>query len=83
MSSLFGLVRASEAKHFRARPASDDPSQAGLGDWNSSCAKARISDSGACLQFDEVELDRSKIPGKARWAMSWIEELSSPSFLLA
>ena len=35
-SNLSGLVKESEAIYFRAREASIDPSQAGLGDWNSS-----------------------------------------------
>ena len=39
----------------------------------------RISAAGAVRQLKEEELDRSKIPRKARWLISWIGALSELS----
>ena len=65
-SNLSSLVNANEVVHLRALTTFGVLNQSGLGDLYRYWANARTLGTGAIHQFEEVALERSKVPWKVR-----------------
>ena len=76
---MSGRILEREKRNLCARRTFKPVSHVGAGEEKRSTVNLGISDLGAVRQLKEDSQERSKIPGKARWHISWIEALLEPS----